>query len=1032
MANKQRARTEPHSADTWDFEQFIDIFETELARQGCANVEDFFPSNTHPEFNHIVVELLRVDFEHRWQRGSTKNLDAYVDEFESVLSDPKYLEPLAFEAYRLHCQTNPQLDPASFATKYNIDTSQWPPASQLGDQSTRDLPPTASDDAWPNVGDSVSDFKLIAEFGRGSFSRVYLAQQGNLANRLVVLKASKHLWKESDLLARLQHSNIVPIHSVHTVGDTQVVCMPFWGTCTLADIISQLDGDTSTALSAETFRSTVANLQNETVASVLRERQQHGDRLKDKSESLQTKKIAADDHDVSDSSRKENQSKNNHTKNSTHVDTCLAIVEQITQGLSHAHQRGIIHGDLKPANVLISDDGRPMILDFNLSVDLDDAFSATGVGGTIPYMAPEHLRKLNGEPGTRTAASDIYSLGVMLFELLCGHTPFPDRGTDLDKVYSQLLSDRENGAPSICSRVPKIPVGVAAIVNKCLAPKLEDRYASAEQLLEDLRQHVSHKPLKHVKEPIRERLRKFQRSNPKLLYGCIATAACLLALTCLAAFTRAQNRTAQIQVAAKLEDFRRDMQWLPASLGTARIDSRQRKETLDRAEHWLDAFSLKEQKRLTKDQRGELDRQTGELLLSLASFHVDRSLVGTGLNQEAHLRKAEDRRDRAASLLLHSDFAHAAIQRDINRLLNGTAPTSAEVNDVPLSALDFETLAAIQRRKGQTREAVIALEQANTISPDDYSIWLQLGNAYAEQLSHAKAERCFSTCIALRKDVPAAYMHRLLVRQSLNDFEGAMRDANRFLEMRPNDVQGHFNRALLFRSLRQHREADGDLTKAIELAHETDDGPEPRFYLLRSKTRHTLGDRLGGNDDLQRGLELLPNDERNFLARGMAFLRHGDPEKALRDFRAASKRNPNSLNALKNIAYVFSDHLDRNEDAIETLNMALAAKPNDAEIRSSQAVLLARVGDASSARTAIQTALETDESIPILLRAASVYALTQDNANDATMAFEYLQRALAKKPDWARYLPNDPDLKAIHTHQRFQELIGAANKLLPE
>ena len=109
------------------------------------------------------------------------------------------------------------------------------------------------------------------------------------------------------------------------------------------------------------------------------------------------------------------------------------IVAQLADGLHHAHQRGILHRDIKPSNILISAEGQPLLLDFNLAQAEDEDPAHATIGGTVAYMAPEHLRALVG----RTPAlirqvdrrSDIYSLGMVLAEMLTGHRPFEQSGS---------------------------------------------------------------------------------------------------------------------------------------------------------------------------------------------------------------------------------------------------------------------------------------------------------------------------------------------------------------------------------------------------------------------------------------------------------------------------------------------------------------------------------------------------------------------------------------------------------------------------
>jgi hypothetical protein len=94
--------------------------------------------------------------------------------------------------------------------------------------------------ALPAVGGEFLGFRLIAELGRGAFGRVHLARQGDLADRPVALKVSADIHGESQKLARLQHTHIVPVYSVHRAGPLQAVCMPYLGATTLADVVSDL------------------------------------------------------------------------------------------------------------------------------------------------------------------------------------------------------------------------------------------------------------------------------------------------------------------------------------------------------------------------------------------------------------------------------------------------------------------------------------------------------------------------------------------------------------------------------------------------------------------------------------------------------------------------------------------------------------------------------------------------------------------------------------------------------------------------
>ena len=152
----------------------------------------------------------------------------------------------------------------------------------------------------------------------------------------------------------------------------------------------------------------------------------------------------------------------------------LSIVEQLCAGLGHAHGHGVIHRDVKPANVLLRPDGRVTIVDFGIARLADQTRQLTKTDallGTFHYIAPERLK---GEPSDGRA--DIWSVGVILYEMLTGELPF--KGRDVSSLYRVI---HEPYIP-LAEFVADLPEGLAQIVHRSLAKQVKDRYATAEEM----------------------------------------------------------------------------------------------------------------------------------------------------------------------------------------------------------------------------------------------------------------------------------------------------------------------------------------------------------------------------------------------------------------------------------------------------------------------------------------------------------------------------------------------------------------------
>ncbi|RMF42136.1 MAG: hypothetical protein D6753_08315, partial [Planctomycetota bacterium] len=207
------------------------------------------------------------------------------------------------------------------------------------------------------------------------------------------------------------------------------------------------------------------------------------------------------------------------------VTRSVDLMYTIAQAAHHAHQQGVVHRDMKPGNVMVDGQGQPFIMDFGIAKSMtdDETISSEGqIVGTVAYMAPEQAAGKNARTDHR---ADIYSMGVILFELLTGHRPF--RGT----VQGILYQKNNNDPPSPCSLVPNLPRDLETICLKCLEREPDKRYQTAQDLADELERVRQNVPI--LARPVSrvEKLWRWCLRNPML---ASSTAAILLLVTCFA------------------------------------------------------------------------------------------------------------------------------------------------------------------------------------------------------------------------------------------------------------------------------------------------------------------------------------------------------------------------------------------------------------------------------------------------------------------------------------------------------------------
>jgi serine/threonine protein kinase len=325
---------------------------------------------------------------------------------------------------------------------------------------TKFTPPEPFAPQFPVAGETLEDFHLVQELGRGAMGVVFLARQVSLG-RNVALKISRNIGDEARTMATLEHRHIVQVYSESVLPATnlRLLCMQFVPGVTLETIIDH-----------------VRELQHVQLDGAI---------LLKVVDAASRGPALLDPHAVRDREQ---------LSHSDPIETVCWLGTRLAEALAYAHRRGVLHRDIKPANVLVDQYGHPRLADFSLSARTateDSDARESLFGGTLNYMAPEHLRAFARqiEQEEVTALADIYSLGLVLFELITLEVPGALRGSKLGPavLVQRLLERRLEPPPSVRQLAPEASAALDRTLRRCLDPEPARRFPSGEALAEALR-----------------------------------------------------------------------------------------------------------------------------------------------------------------------------------------------------------------------------------------------------------------------------------------------------------------------------------------------------------------------------------------------------------------------------------------------------------------------------------------------------------------------------------------------------------------
>ncbi|WP_254506912.1 serine/threonine-protein kinase [Anatilimnocola floriformis] len=451
--------------EAWgEIEQWVTRFLAAWEASPCPPLRDYLPAQPANLRKLALVELIKADLEQRSQVKDFKALEDYASEYPEVYEEDSQLPlELICEEFHVRRAAGQSVSLDKYCTRFPKSAAAL--KRVIGDDNTMTTSTKMCQTQMFNSlhpGQRLDDFELLFELGRGAFGRVYLARQISM-QRQVALKISADKGNEPQTLAQLDHPCIVRVFDQRQVAAQRLrlLYMEFAPSGTLQEVVKLVQQNPASARSGQILVLAATQAMMKAGVPPL-------------SIAGWPKEIAA----------------------APWSQVVCRIGAKLAEALDYAHGRGILHRDIKPANVLIGADGWPKLADFNISFcsKIEGASPAAYFGGSLAYMSPEQLEACSPQhqrlPESLDARSDLFSLGVLLWELYFGERPFDDGSLDSEwnTKLQEMISRRYDEKP-YRSVAASDGVGqrLEKVLRRLLSSNPADRQANGIELARELR-----------------------------------------------------------------------------------------------------------------------------------------------------------------------------------------------------------------------------------------------------------------------------------------------------------------------------------------------------------------------------------------------------------------------------------------------------------------------------------------------------------------------------------------------------------------
>lgn len=824
-------------------------------------------------------------------------------------------------------------------------------------------------------GRTLGEFRIIREIGRGGMGIVYEAEQLSLRRSVAIKilpaqltfneRALARFQKEASVTARMHHRGIIDIHAISEHDGVYFIAMELVEGSSLAAVIDRMRGEEFEDIAEKKLRDVV------------------------EMEPLR----ATIGHDSSTQNRPGSQGSTSAT-DKNYIESVAKLVIQVADALQHAHDAGVVHRDVKPANILLRRDGSAVLTDFGLAREQGlPGITQTGeFAGTPHYVSPEQAMAHRVPSDHRT---DIFSLGATLYELLTLERAFD--GETAHEVLAKIIS-KEPVPPQKLN--PALHPDLVTIVLKALDKDQDRRYQSAAEFAEDLRALLSFRPIKGRRTPTVVRALRWARREPmKAALGVTLTVGLpLVAWLTVERLTQARvieattTKLLPVEIASMIESGFQDLatrkyEAATSAFGEAlELDEESIAARCGMALSWIGRRKPEEALEVLGDtaQSDALPLPVVRIMASaedLLGNHTNAQILANSVQERVDEQPRDDldlfleatellgsfpldvvsvvrvglaEGDRVAGRTLKADSdEYREAERALTCMKRAIAIATGEPRKIYYCAWVWAAVATGDEQ--EARDAAFALE--SNWGNDSIALWY--AGVAAESFDREKAQRIYELALEGNPADKEAQLRIELIRGAREASAMDLEFLREYAESAPESAGIHANLAAAYYG-------DGDYPAAIEhalKALELDPELSVAWDTLGT-ARDAINDLSGAIDAFEKGLEV----------------------------------DPDSYEMLCDLGYVLQK-TESHRHALEFLDRAHEVRPGRPRPLRAAARSATALADHDLAADYLDRALELDpENVETLATAANSYYFAGEHAQ----ALEYVTRELELRFDEAR------------------------------